>query len=133
MSDNFISIVATKKEVADPEKAASKVLKWLQDQQIVDTHLSDCTLGETGYDIGPNAKHWVKTPEYLPEAGGVSGLEIITELTPFDPIENFEEGMEIPTSNLGFTFWNWQTFNREFLVQLQTLTGEEFTIVYGRI
>ncbi len=133
MSDSFISIVATNPEVSQPEQKANLVLEWLQEEDIVSTVLGDCTLGDHGYDIGPKAKNWVLTPEYLPNPGGVSGLEITIQKKAFDPVENYEDGMQIAESNLGFTFWNWQEFTNDFMSKISALTGENFTTINGRI
>lgn len=35
--------------------------------------------------------------------------------------------------NLGFTFWNWPVLKKEFISEVEQITGSKVTIVYGRI
>jgi len=61
---------------------------------------------------------------------------VVTELTVFHPGENIDEDdeeMNFPESNLGFTFWNWPEFTDEFINEFRMRLNCEITIVYCRI
>lgn len=84
MSDNYITI-CTEKEVDNPKELSSKVLKWLQKKNYVDSEKSNCILSmkELGYKPGQNHVEAIGTDEDITR-WTTNGLEIKTERQVFD-------------------------------------------------
>jgi hypothetical protein len=138
MSDSSISIVPTILEYPNHIVKAKEILHWLIAEKIVSPEPSACTLGASsnGYAVGEGASKVVLFPQDLPFDLITNGLDVVTELTVFDPGENIDEDdeeMNFPESNLGFTFWNWPEFTDEFINEFRTRLNCEITIVYCHI
>ena len=137
MSDSYFSIIPkTRNFPANKEKAAS-IVKWLCDQNIIQPEMSDCILSSSaGYAIAVGAKAVVKEPEYLPFDLTTNGLEVITEMTVFHQGEftdEDDENLQLPETDLGFTFWNWPEPTDEFVKDFSEQLGVEVQVMIGRI
>jgi len=54
MSDTFISIVSEKTCLSDSKGVAVKVTRFLTENKIIKFELTDCVLGENGYEPAEN-------------------------------------------------------------------------------
>ena len=134
MSDSYFSIVPLVEDFPKREEKATEILTWLVSLDVVKMEKSDSVLGSAmGHSVSEGARNIVESPEDLPFDLWTNGLEIITEKQVFDSGENYEEGDELPTSNLGFTFWNWPDFTDLFLDEFQKKLGHEIILIEGRI
>ncbi len=134
MSDNYISIVPVEEEYPYNQKKSQAILEWFISRDIVKPNKSDCVLGaDYGYSVSNGASKVVKYPEELPFDLITNGLEIVTESQVFDPGEFYEEGQELPESNLGFIFWNWPELSEDFINDLELRLGMKVHVIPGRI
>jgi len=56
MSDNY-RIICTEKEIDDPQKTIERVIKWLQEKEIIEKTLTDSVLSSKGLGYKPAIKH----------------------------------------------------------------------------
>jgi hypothetical protein len=138
MSDSYISIVPRIKDYPNNEDKAKEILQWLVEIDIVKSDLSDCILGsENGFAISERAEDVVEEPQYLPSGLIVNGLEIATTSQVFHPGEFWDDEngdpSQLPESNLGFTFWNWPPFKKDFLKEFEQKLQCKIEVIIGRI
>lgn len=62
MSDTY-RIICTVEEVDSPREIAEKVIKWLQEREIIETELSNCVLGLNDFGYKPG-KHYLDVVLY---------------------------------------------------------------------
>ena len=98
MSCNSISFVPAQPQFqGDRHAKAEEIVKWLVEEQIIESTLSDCVLGGDGYRLLPElAKFCEYGTEYLNPDLIVFGLEIITQKNVFHPGGNGNDFVTCP-------------------------------------
>jgi hypothetical protein len=79
VSDTFISIVSEKTNQSQSKKIAKKLFQFLTDKKIISSELTDCVLGESGYEPAENFASILKNPYNGLLKLSVNGVEITTE------------------------------------------------------
>ena len=113
MSDSSISIVCKKSRYLNNKEKAQEILEWLVVKNIVDSTVSDCTLGsENGYTVSKGAESVVEEPRFLRFGPGqVNGLSFITERTIFHTGGNGMEELICPSCKNDISQEGWDFFD----------------------
>ncbi|WP_282076131.1 hypothetical protein [Maribacter aquivivus] len=115
MSDTFISIVSEKTKQSDSKRIAEKVLRYLTENRIVKSELTDCVLSGNGHEPAENFISILENPNNGLLELSVNGLQILTERQVFDNGGNGLDGVLCPNcggnqieENWGNALENWQ-------------------------
>ena len=96
MSDSYISLVPNNVEEECAKALANRSYLWLVKNGIIQPQASDCTLGEFGYEPGPNYLYAIGEDLYGLKNLKTNGLEIVTERTIFHNGGNGLEEINCP-------------------------------------
>lgn len=111
MSIYSTSIVPRVSNYPEHTSKAQEILKWLVEQDIVKSTLSDCVLdSHGGYAVSEGAKKVVLYPEELPWELVTNGLDIITQRTVFDTCGNGLDELTCPSCKTNLVDSDWDFF-----------------------